>query len=300
MAKLSHAPYEKIKDRWIDDAINIRISDVPGTVYHYTDAGGLFGMLNGKKLWLTDYRFLNDTTEFSHIYTTLDKVRQEILSEGSLSNAKRLLLSSIAYEKVEGMDSFVFSCSTERDDLSQWRGYAREGQGFTIGFDGNHINDLARDDDAPFAFAKVDYDISNQQIALKRAVEELSHQLEKDIAKGFDEDEATGVAAQVFDDICLNRGAVSKHSSFISEKEWRLVAYTEKTSNIIEIRPSGNKLIPYIEADICADGSCLPIKSVGIGPAFVGSEIVGAVETLLRSSGHKAEIYFADTPYRRP
>ncbi len=299
MTDLKNNPYETIKDRWIEDALTTQISKVPEFVYHYTDASGLYGMLNNKKLWLTDYRFLNDTTEFSHIYNLLGDVRTEILSQAHLSDVKRRLLAAISYEKIEGLDSFVFSCSQEKDDLSQWRGYAKEGQGFTIGFDASRLHALSLPNDAEFAFAKVDYEGGDQKLALKRSIDELSAQIDKDLTKGSDIDELIGKAVEAFDDICLNRGALSKHKSFRAEQEWRLISYVNNLGGRIKIRVNGSKLIPYLETDICDDEEYLPIRSIGIGPAFVGSEVVDAVQTLLKISGHNAEIYFADTPYRR-
>ncbi len=294
------SPYDQIKNRWIDDALATRVSEVPETVYHYTDAAGLYGMLTHKKLWLTDYRFLNDTTEFSHIYSILRDLSTEMLSQERLGDIKRRLLAAISDEKVDGLDSFVFSCSQERDDLSQWRGYANEGQGFTIGFDGARLHSLATPKDAAFGFAKVDYEGRDQTLALKRSIDELATQIEKDVAKGINIDDLIDISSDTFDDICLNRGAFIKHSSFKNEKEWRIIAYEDDPKSGIKIRVSGDKLIPYLEIDVCGSDKCLPIKSIGIGPAFVGSEIVDSVRTLISNSGHTSDIYFADTPYRRP
>lgn len=300
MTSPDEKPYEAIRDKWIEDALTTRISKIPETVYHYTDAAGLYGMLVNKKLWLTDYRFLNDTTEFSHIYSFLNELRTSILSQDHLSDAMRRLLAAISYEKVDGLESFVFSCSQERDDLSQWRGYANEGQGFTIGFDGPRLHSLSIPSDAEFGFAKVDYDGREQNLALSRSINELSSQIEKDVKKGADIELLIELASNAFDDICLNRGALSKHSSFKAEQEWRMISYQDKSSAGIKIRVSGKKLIPYLEIDVCGTEKSLPIKSIGIGPAFVGSEIVDSVKTLAKISGHNPDIYFANTPYRRP
>ncbi|HEY3830871.1 MAG TPA: hypothetical protein VGO03_01130 [Acidimicrobiia bacterium] len=38
--------------------------DPPSTLHQYTDAAGLFGIVNSRELWATDCRFLNDSTEY--------------------------------------------------------------------------------------------------------------------------------------------------------------------------------------------------------------------------------------------
>jgi hypothetical protein len=39
------------------------MSDLPDTVFHYTTAAGLLGILRDSVLWATDLRFLNDAQE---------------------------------------------------------------------------------------------------------------------------------------------------------------------------------------------------------------------------------------------
>ena len=37
---------------------------LPDRLYHYTDAGGLYGILKDKNLWATHAAYLNDSREF--------------------------------------------------------------------------------------------------------------------------------------------------------------------------------------------------------------------------------------------
>jgi hypothetical protein len=39
------------------------LDDLPEHLYHYTDAGGLYGILTSEVLWATHIAFLNDTRE---------------------------------------------------------------------------------------------------------------------------------------------------------------------------------------------------------------------------------------------
>jgi hypothetical protein len=52
-----------------------------GLIYHYTDLRGLLGILDERKLWATDIRYLNDTSEGTYglkrLHELVGEVRQE-------------------------------------------------------------------------------------------------------------------------------------------------------------------------------------------------------------------------------
>lgn len=48
---------------------------IPKHLYHYTSQTGLLGILQTKKLWMTNILYLNDSSEFTH---TLDLVKSEL------------------------------------------------------------------------------------------------------------------------------------------------------------------------------------------------------------------------------
>jgi len=39
---------------------------IPKTLWHYTSFNALVGIVTSKKIWATEYRFLNDREEFLH------------------------------------------------------------------------------------------------------------------------------------------------------------------------------------------------------------------------------------------
>jgi len=41
-------------------------TDVPELLFHYTTAAGMRGILDSSRLWATNYRFLNDTSEVAY------------------------------------------------------------------------------------------------------------------------------------------------------------------------------------------------------------------------------------------
>ncbi len=109
---------------------------VDTTLYHYTNAVGLKGILESQTIWFTDYRDLNDPSELVHGIEMCGEVIRG-LSSGSdqrvvefLDIVKRLM----SQKNFAGrLDFFIASFSRARDDLGQWRAYADDGRGFALG-----------------------------------------------------------------------------------------------------------------------------------------------------------------------
>jgi hypothetical protein len=60
-------------------------------LYHYTGARGLLGIERSQKLWLTDYRFLNDAEEIRFGLSKAVEVAEELVSVGQVVSEKYLI-----------------------------------------------------------------------------------------------------------------------------------------------------------------------------------------------------------------
>ncbi len=293
---------EVIARKWIEDIETVKPSQVPEILYHYTDAAGLVGMLSFHKIWLTDMRFLNDKTELVHTKNLVNNVFEEFRQQKEDDLVNNLIEKTINWQaRSNDNEAFNFSLSEKADDLSQWRGYAREGSGFTLGFSGARLIE-AKNEREEFGFAKVDYDVKSQTKALLSALREIEVVLRDYCAKNPENtEEYVQESSRMFDWVIESRSVLNKHHSFASEAEWRVFAYhpTDTDESYVKVRASGVRLVPYLEDSIAGEvGAKLPIVSIGIGPAFAGGEEIYAVQALCRSSGYDPIIYVADTPYR--
>lgn len=298
--------FRKIAVRWAQDAHTSSLAAIPSVVYHYTDAAGLFGMLSSHRIWATDSRFLNDREELNHFRFAARRFIQDKSIATTDPVLDELIRHVIEWQNIESTDSvFVFSLSSAQDDLSQWRGYAKDGLGYTVGFDGRALYKPSEPKNADFAFVKVEYDHDKQERALDGAWRDIVDELRRQLVKHRgDTKKIYQQAAYQFDYIVETRAALNKHRSFASEQEWRLSSFCDHPDKDgdVHIRVSGGKLVPYIEHRLSADdGGRLPIREIGIGPGFNGGEHQRAIEALLQSTGYAddgIEVYFADTPYR--
>ena len=289
---------DKLSDKWLEDARVVKPSSVPAEVYHYTDAAGLVGMLSAHEIWLTDFRFLNDRSEFVYAKTIVQNVTDEVCGQDASEICQQFIDRIRHYQSTEdAYAAFVFSLSDRNDDLSQWRGYARDGLGFNIGFDAKALYRVSSpSDEQPYSFSIVEYGKARQFNTLQTAFDEFRTLLTKEDVT----DEDIDTAGRLFEWMARNRGALNKHESFEGEREWRIVAYCPRDSDSINVRASGLRLVPYMKLKPQETGDLLPIRSIGVGPGFTDAEIGDAVRTLAHRNGYAdLRIDFAKTPFRR-
>jgi hypothetical protein len=126
-------------------------TDLPDTLYHYTDINGLRGIFEDGEIWATNSLFLNDTTELQlGIAVVIAKLAEQLAAlwqeraEALRRNVERdkaerednAFLPRIAEleqirdaidEVGEYSQCYIACLSEKRDQLSQWRGYASGG-----------------------------------------------------------------------------------------------------------------------------------------------------------------------------
>jgi hypothetical protein len=115
----------RVNLRIVDRFIRQRPDD---TIYHYTNASGLIGILKTRAIWATSHLHLNDGLEFE----IAAKLFREELEHSSLTEKQH----QVFWELIKQMQEprFILSFSQHRDRLSQWRAYCTGGDGYALGF----------------------------------------------------------------------------------------------------------------------------------------------------------------------
>jgi hypothetical protein len=82
--------------------------------YHYTSAADLHGIITSKSLWASDYRFLNDTSEFRYgldiLFNAIDRRKAEISRLSADAWNEIVLLRE--HNDLEGVYAFVASLTS--------------------------------------------------------------------------------------------------------------------------------------------------------------------------------------------
>ena len=264
-------------------------------LYHYTDAGGLHGILGDEALWATHAGYLNDSQEFVFGIQKVEKALK-LLAEDPPDELKpasvldlltpirySLALSSFAAQLGratvslrENFGPFVTCLSTSDDQLSQWRGYGKGG-GYSIRFNTQKFRESVQRHDAQHRFVEMRYEKRND---FDPALREQLIKYLKEVAPYLPSAPVPWLVAdldvevrQKIDDIveplidsALNNATRQKHWGFREENEYRIIAFGTAHFHT----PHETGLVPRVK--ITFDPGCIEEIMVGPGQHMEGRE----------------------------
>jgi DUF2971 family protein len=300
---------------WSDEYFRAveRSNRIETPLYHYTDMRGLEGILKNEEIWFTDYRHLNDPKELMH-GIELAKAMLARRMNGAGFHAFLFgwiddLLTKRNFGKA--LVFFIASFSRDRDDLGQWRAYADDGRGASIGFSPELFapNETKNEDPRKNTFVgPVLYNDSQTRARHAKGIDKAASILDAALryARRHLRDSTVGkeflnqLARSVIAAPLIWNALTCKHPGYKHESEVRLVIVGDKRQfrRKISKRKRGDKVVPYIPHHF-------PLrerkKLVGIviGPAAPrGAE--AAILRLLKSAGigYKVPIRRSRIPYR--
>lgn len=282
--------------------------DRPRLLYHYTSPQGLVGIVSSGRFWATNANYLNDTQELVHaqglIRTYIDEISLG-LSEAESEIVRRAIPNVIGGNLVN--DVYVTCFCEEGDLLSQWRAYAGNGSGYSVGIDAFHIGQY-RDVGKSVILRKVIYDPDMQRSLVRSVVDAtLKHVRENYDSMSIKNLDDIGVLPTIssflgdsLTEFCL----YFKHQAFSEEREWRAISLVDREDDLesIKLRVSGNLLAPYVETSLSSydeDYPILPIAEVFCGPTLADKLTEDSVHLLLHKHDQAhVEVRRSSAPYR--
>lgn len=266
----------------------------PQTIYHYSDVDGFFNILKNQKLWLSSPHNLNDHQE---VNWALEKIKSTLERlAGKYSNTHIDFIKS--FLKNNRLSPFTCSLSAEGDLLSQWRAYARDGSGVSIGFNREllpHTGSL------PSHNLKTENSITTMQVIYDD--KEQNEKIEEILIAALDAASEQGSHAGALSTAAMQLNGLStiyKNKAFREENEWRIIhtplimLYTAKDkggpfhSGISEAkhRISNEKLITYFEYDFSHQAANNIITEVILGPRCAIQEFDLKLFLSINNLGH--------------
>lgn len=258
------------------------------TLFHYCSSSTFASIVSRKSIWLSSLSLSNDTMEGRLVKHTFEK----FLSRSDINASQKEVIKEAIRFVEETFDGLGFCLSEKSDLLSQWRGYADNGQGFSIGFTKEYFEKLAKsigNNVTGFVLEKVLYEQGEHEAALMPTydvIKKLSDsgklnrkQLGLMKVSEYEDDKTREDEYSQTIDAALYRNIVMtykqryklKSKAFSEEAEWRLVSQLLNGSALF--RASGNRLIPYREFSL----KPLDVKSiveVYIGPKNISPKSV--------------------------
>jgi hypothetical protein len=252
-------------------------NDAPNTtLYHYTAAEGLHGIIETGNIWATNYRYVNDLTEFVYANTLLREEIERRLSPTSpsitpLAEAVLIAIRDTPDLLVGAVDIYIACFCEDGDLLSQWRAYGGRGGGFAIGFKIDKIQ--ARLVGKDYYLYRVNYDETKQKEIIRFLIDSFLTEIDE-LGTGVDpkgiaqpavysewEDGSIRLLSSLpnpLGALCvqltfcfLELACCFKNPNFEVEKEWRLVIKSFSDEQALhpdlKFRVSGSTVIPYLE-----------------------------------------------------
>jgi Protein of unknown function (DUF2971) len=283
------------------------------TLYHYCTASTFHSIIARKSIWLSSLSMSNDAMEGKLISDIMNKMA---LDDGLDSILFAELNSALAaWERI--VDGLGICLSKEGDLLSQWRGYAGDAAGFSIGFDHSYLRELANsiidENDRIVQLKEMRYDNDVHKDVVKKIYEEIKKELISGPLKGpvnafaiYASEEAREAYEKDVEAarLSLIQNMASrvvlplytlKNPGFAEEREWRLLAIVFGLDGC-SFRAAANKIIPYQEYTL------LTLSKPGINRVILGPKNptpIRVVERFLKSNGFESvEVLSSKLTYR--
>jgi hypothetical protein len=262
-----------------------RSSDPKRTLYHYTTAAGLHGIVSQKNLRLTHTRHLNDETEGLHGAQAVDKALDILVKRLPNSDLVRVLSDSIKTAisqkqiQVEG-GTFVGCFSTEGDSLPQWRGYGRNDSAFSLAFDAGELLKLASASWGGRCWLlPIEYD---EDIFVSKMTQALAI-----ASQEFDEHKKLESGQNLLSSLVMhlaNYGSALKHPAFREEREWRLIVLHLAAIDDPPVHHLASATFrPYIELEMSREFFVSSLERVIVGPQSEQEATEHGVASFLKS-----------------
>jgi hypothetical protein len=280
----------------------------PPNLFHYTNAAGLAGIVEGGCLWLSDIFTLNDPSEITYALQAAVRYTAEQASSKEmviLSGQLRHFASQEAARAVANY--FVCSFSAESDDLGQWRAYADGGRGFALEFDTSALEQaFTKLDGVPVvnhSTFPVDYSEDNLRALVGALIQLLADKIS--FVRKVMPSSAQAYGAYMSDLLMITAlhlyrtSLFFKHSAYRHEREYRFLGLFDIHDPLVDLktRSRGSLHIRYKELDWRALAPTA-LKGVRIGPAAEASARDFAVSVLEKAGLVGIPITTSTVPFR--
>ena len=267
-------------------------------LYHYCSNNSFHSIIENRRVCLSSLSLSSDSMEGKLVAKIIARIAK---ADGLDQAATHRFQDSVSgLERI--VDGLGFCLSEKGDLLSQWRGYADDATGFSIGFSKDYLEKFAEASRGPektgFSLQRVEYDPDAQESLIKPTYIEIKKLIQEGAFKfpgkrslldirSDDEVEIDAIkikkafwklsmtAFMLFDKLFL-----LKINAFCEEREWRLISYFGKKGvDMCSFRALNDRIVPFREFDLGSDS----VVEVILGPKNTTPNYV--IESLLKQSG---------------
>lgn len=275
---------------------NFAPGHVPVTLHHYCSTETFMAIVASKTIRLSALSMSNDSEEGRLVLRLTEKL-------GELNRTDPAVIASLKshWNEVVAANEGLGFCLSERSDLlSQWRGYAAQGRGVSIGFSTEFLERMSVTDESDEHFAtleRVEYGEQQQLHEYEPTFRALANAIEE--ASGYLQYGAVSISEKL--KAALNHKLrpwtrkiyAFKNDGFAEEREWRMLALlTGEEQAACNYRAIDDKIVAFRELRLDAPA----IMNVTLGPKHVTP--VDQVERMLLRHGIAATVTKSGLTYR--
>jgi len=281
-------------------------------LYHYCSTDAFFNIVTSKSVWLSSLTASNDSEEGKW----LARVVRRICLANDLDPIHADLVEDHVKRLQEKVGCLGFCLSEDGDMLSQWRGYANDAAGISIGFPIEGFDQMFRESAgrSTVSLRKVAYTQDEQDAlvasVVKEALQHATDAFQGPTLLGFDPekhasyDDALAAHKQSkseFTEKLLGLyGALYrvKNPAFSEEREWRLTTdhFSDWNSDPVSFRVRGEQIVPYRPVAFPQSYGTAMIKEVILGPK--NPTPVAVVSQFLLANRIRCTVRTSEATYR--
>lgn len=270
-------------------------------LYHYCSNNAFHSIIENRRIWLSSLSLSNDSME--------GKLVAEILAHIAKADGLDQAATHRLQESVSGLEQVIdglgFCLSEDGDLLSQWRGYAGDATGVSIGFSKDYLEQFAEasigQEKSGFTLQRVEYEPEKQERLIKPTYIEIKKLIDEGAFKfpgrrilldtrSDDEVERDAIKIKkAFSNLSMRvlllfeKLFLLKTNAFREEREWRLISYLVKSGDdMCSFRALNDRIVPFREFELI-ESEIGSVVEVILGPKNTTPNYV--IESLLKQSG---------------
>lgn len=212
-------------------------SRVMNELFHYCSTETFFSIVQSGEIRLSSMAQSNDSMEGR----VVEQILQDFIVSGTVAGEFGMEFVQFVGDEMsqlrQSMEGLGFSLSEQGDLLSQWRGYAADATGVSIGFSRESLQSIASDSSAGVTLRQVEY-ASKAQYALVTPIFE-------EVRRRFLEESRRSARDCIYSRL-VPLLYVLKTEAFAEEREWRLLADLHAGGPRVHrrYRATNNQLVP--------------------------------------------------------
>lgn len=296
---LTVSDLSRVVDEFYRRATNTYFTVPPGDriAYHYTNASSLISILRNKEVWLSNVRFMNDTSELRYAVDLLRTTSSsKVYPDPVIASAVKEHISKHMIPKLNERTSrqFVLSFSLDPDSLHLWNYYGKnDGYALAVNIEelmanvADHSVCLKDGDDYTFSrysfmHGKVLYAPDLQSQFTSEAIDTLMTLIQVGTTLRRDPDLRTYANALTSFAFILYAALYNMKSKLHEvENEYRIVVIPDSDYSNVSFRDRQGLIVPYIQMGKVAK----QIKKIVIGPKIHDSSATDGLHSCLEHGG---------------